>query len=52
MDSLVLNRAGVAQRLCNGLPRGGHGFDSRWELCKSRVSRPSQRTVNVGAVSK
>ena len=28
------------------------GFDSRWERCKNRASRPSQGTVNWGAVSK
>ena len=27
-------------------------FDSRWELCKNRASRPSQGTVNGCAVSK
>ena len=27
---------GVAQRLCNGLPRDGPGFDSRWERCKNQ----------------
>ena len=43
--------AGVAQRLCNGLPRDDPGFDSQWERCKNRASRPSQGTVNVGAVS-
>ena len=44
--------AGVVQLLCNGLPRDGPGFDSRWEWCKNRASRPSQGTVNRGAVSK
>ena len=43
--------SGVAQRLCNGLTRDGPGFDSRWVLCKNRASRPSQWTVNGGAVS-
>ena len=38
--------AGVAQRKCNGLPRDGPGFDSRWEQCKNRASRPSQGAVN------
>ena len=36
----------VAQRLCNGLSCSGPRFDSRWERCKSRASRPSQGTVN------
>ena len=44
--------AGVAQRLCNGLPRNDTEFDSRWRRCKNRGSRPSQVTVNGGAVSK
>ena len=43
--------AGVAW-LCNGLPRSGPGFDSWWERCKNRASRPSQGTVNGGAISK
>ena len=30
----------------------GPRFDSRWERCKNRASRPSQGTVNGGAVSK
>ena len=38
--------AGVAQRLCNRLPRSDPGFESRW----GRASRPSQGTVN-GALS-
>ena len=42
--------------LCNAsigrLPRDGPGFDSRWEQCIYRASRPSQGTVNGGAVSK
>ena len=37
--------AGVAQRLCNGLPHNDSWFDSRWEWCKNRASRPSQGTV-------
>ena len=41
----------MAQRLCNGLSRDGPGFDSRWERSKNRVSRPSQWTLNGGAVS-
>ena len=44
--------AGVVQRLCNGLPRDGPGFDFRWERCKNRASPPSQGTVNGGTVSK
>ena len=27
------------------------GFDSRWEWCKNRASRPAQGTINGGAVS-
>ena len=42
-----LGGAGMAPLL-----RDGPGFDSRWELCKNRASRPSQGTVNGGAVSK
>ena len=38
--------AGVAQQLCNELSRDGPWFDSRWERCKNRASRPSQGTVN------
>ena len=34
------------------LPRNGPGFDFRWKRCKNRASRPSQGTVNWGAVSK
>ena len=30
----------------------GPGFDSQWEQSKNRASRPSQGTVNGGAVSK
>ena len=44
--------AGVVQRMCNGLPRNGPVFDSRWVRCKNQASRPSQGTVNGGAVSK
>ena len=44
--------SGVAQRLCKRLPRNDPGFDSRWGRCKNRASRPSQGTVNGGAVSK
>ena len=42
----------VAQRYCNGLPRDGPGFDSRWGRYIYRASRPSQGTVNGGVVSK
>ena len=35
-----------------GLPRDGPGFDSWWEQCIYRASRPSQGTVNGGAISK
>ena len=38
--------AGVAQRLCNGLPCNDMGFDYRWGRCKNR---PSQ-TLNDLAV--
>ena len=48
----VLSGAGVAQQLCNGLPRDNPGFNSQWEWCKNRASCPSQGTVNGGAVSK
>ena len=34
------------------LPRDGPGFDSLLERCIHRASRPSQGTVNGGAVSK
>ena len=34
----------------NGLPRDSPGFDSRWERYIYRASRPSQGTVNGGAV--
>ena len=47
-----LGGAGVAQRLCNGLPRDDPGFDSPWEQCKNRTACPSQRTVNGCTVSK
>ena len=46
------DRVELTWRLCNGLPRNGPGFDSRWERCKNRASRPSQGQVNGGAVSK
>ena len=42
----------MEQRLCNGLPRDGQGFNSRWERCKNQASRLSQGTVNGGAISK
>ena len=48
----IYSGAGVAQRLCNGLPCDGPGFDSRSERCINRALRPSQGTVNWGAVSK
>ena len=43
--------AGVAQRLYKGLPRDGPGFDYRLGRCKDPAARPSQGTVNGGAVS-
>ena len=46
------SEACVAQRLRNGLPCDCPGFNSRSERCIYRASRPSQGTVNVGAVSK
>ena len=53
MNNIIFHSgAGVAQRLCNGLPRNDPGLDSRWGWCKNRASRPSQGTVNEGAVSK
>ena len=42
----------VVQRYSNGLPHDGPGFDSRWDRCIYRASRPSQGTLNGGAVSK
>ena len=47
-----LSGAGMAQQLCNGLPHDDPRFDSRWERCKNRASRPSQGTINGGTVSK
>ena len=44
--------AGVAQQLCNGLPRNDPGFGSWWGRCKNQASRPLQGTVNGVAVSK
>ena len=38
--------------LDNIFQRDGPGFDSRWERCIYRASRPLQVTVNGGAVSK
>ena len=35
------NGAGMAQWLCNGLPRNDPGFDSQWGWCKNRASSPS-----------
>ena len=52
INSCLKGGAGVAQRFCNGLPCDNLGFDSQWEQCKNRASRPSQGTVNGGAVSK
>ena len=49
---LLLNTiAGVAQRLCNGLPRDGPGFDSRWKRCKKSSSTSFARDSIRGAVS-
>ena len=42
----------VAQRSRYGLPCDGPRFNSRSERCIYRASRPSQGTVNGGAVSK
>ena len=42
-------RSGIFKR--NELPRDGPGFDSRSGRCIYRASRPSQGTVNGGAVS-
>ena len=36
--NLLYYGSGVAQRLCNGLPREGPLIDSRWERCKNRAS--------------
>ena len=49
---LIKRGACVAQRWCNGLPCDVPGFNSRSERCIYRASRPSQGTVNGGAVSK
>ena len=38
--------------MVNRLSRDGPGFDSRLERCIYRALRPSQGTVNGGAVSK
>ena len=46
------SRACVAQRWRNGLPRNDPGFDSRWERCIYWAARPSQGTVNGGAITK
>ena len=48
----LLCGAGVAHWLCIGLPHNDPGFDPRWGRCKNRATRPSQGTVNGGAVSK
>ena len=42
----------LVQRKRNRLPCDGPGFDSWSEWCIYRASRPSQRTVNGGTVSK
>ena len=47
-----MSGACVAQRQVNGLPCDGPGFNSRSERCIDRATRPSQGTLNVGAVSK
>ena len=52
MRFVCLCGACVAPWESNGVPRDGPRFDSRWELCKNLPSRPSQGTVNGGAVSK
>ena len=41
----------LARHSGSGMPRDGPGFDSRWERCKNPASRPSQGTVNGGAIS-
>ena len=43
--------AGMAQQLCNGLPRNDLGFDSQWGRCKNQASHPSQETENGGTPS-
>ena len=48
----TLEGAGMAQRLCNGLPQTSPGFESQWVRCKNRASRPLQWTVYGGVVSK
>ena len=45
-------RSGAGMVDGNGLPRDGPGFNSQSEQCKNRASRPTQGTVNGGAVSK
>ena len=41
--------AGVAQRLYNGLPRDGPGFDFLWERCKNRAMTryPSYKMARI-----
>ena len=41
--------AGMAQRLCNGMPCNDPGFDSRWGRCTNQASHPLQGTVNWGS---
>ena len=48
----LLEELGWRSGSVNGLPSDNPGFDSRWVRCINRASRPSQGTVNVGAVSK
>ena len=45
---MAASGAGVAQRLCNRLPRNDLGGDGE----KKQASRPLQGTVNGGVVSK
>ena len=45
-DTYRVATIGVAQYwLCNGLPRDGQGFNSRWERCKNQASRPLLETA-------
>ena len=50
--SSISQRSWRGAAKCNGLPRDGPGFDSRWVRCINRASRPSRGTVNGDAVSK
>ena len=52
LDVWNRSEACVVQWWCNGLPCDGLGFNSRSEQCIYWASRPSQGTVNGGAVSK